>query len=333
MVDSMEQKHIDEMENSFFGEETIDDDYPILKVEEKKEEKKKEKKDIKEKEFKEFKEEKKAAPIKTIKSTPQIHISNVSKPVRPKEPEWETEREEEILITPARMNMPLKEVVKENKFEAKSEYKPLVKPEIKPENKPEFKPLPPIPELKSTPSADPDKNKKESVIIEGTNLSSSEISSGSGWKWFIFLLIIVIIAAFLTHGFGFYSPTVSTNIPGEEISLANTTENLNKTTAAIPSTKTPTLPVTTEKGTELTLLAKRWMFNPNTLYVKAGENIKLTVKATDLDFVFSIPDLGVQSSVSGITLVEFTPAKAGTYTFKCSSCDSWRGMEGKLIVK
>lgn len=320
------------MENSFFGEETIDDDYPILKVEEKKEEKKKEKKDIKEKEFKEFKEEKKAAPIKTAKTTPKIHISNVSKPVRSKESEWETEREEEILITPARMNMPLKEAVKENRFETKPEYKPVVKPEVKVENKPEFKPLPPIPELKPTPSADPDKNKTESVIIEGANLPSSETSTGSGWKWFIFLLIVIVIAALLTNGFGFYSPTVSTNIPGEEIFLANTTENLNKTTA-VPPTKTPTLPVTTEKGTELTLLAKRWMFNPNTLYVKAGENIKLTVKATDLDFVFSIPDLGVQSAVSGITLVEFTPTKAGTYFFKCSSCDSWRGMEGRLIVK
>jgi hypothetical protein len=31
-VRSMEQKHIDELEDTYFGEEIIDDDYPVLKV-------------------------------------------------------------------------------------------------------------------------------------------------------------------------------------------------------------------------------------------------------------------------------------------------------------
>jgi heme/copper-type cytochrome/quinol oxidase subunit 2 len=93
------------------------------------------------------------------------------------------------------------------------------------------------------------------------------------------------------------------------------------------------VPVTTANGTELTISAKKWMFDPNTLYVKVGENVKLTIKSTDLDFVFSIPDLGVQTAVSGITLVEFTPSKAGKYKYLCSSCDSWRGLEGTLIVE
>jgi len=136
-----------------------------------------------------------------------------------------------------------------------------------------------------------------------------------------------VIVAFYTKGFGLYVDNAQTEVPPvPEQPLLNETN----TSVAKPE---PFVPVTTEKGTELTLLAKRWMFDPNTLYINAGEKIHLTVKSTDLDFVFSIPGLEVQQSVSGITLIDFTPNASGTYKFSCSSCDSWRGMEGQLIVK
>lgn len=271
----MEQKHLDEVDNSYFGEETIDEDYPILKVE------KKEKKEEK-------REEKKAsAPVaKPAKVAPAS--------VKKKEPEIIHQEDlEEVQIKPARVETH-KEPVREPVKEVKSEPTPVA------------------------------------VSIETPKVEepkSEEPSSGSPWwKWLIFALIILAIAAFYTNGFGYYN-----NNPEAIILVPEPVAEIPEDNSSIKPELS--IPVTTEKGTELTLLAKRWMFDPNTLYANAGENIHLTIKSTDLDFVFSIHGLEVQQAVSGITLVDFTPSVPGTYTFTCSSCDSWRGMEGQLIVK
>jgi len=267
----MEQKHLDEVDDSYFGEETIDDDYPVLKVEEKKKEKKEEKKEEKKVNAPAAKPVKAAAPKK--KEVPKV-------------------QEEEVQIKPARVDVhkePIKEVA--------PEPEPIITPVIEPQKAEESKP--------------------------------EEKSSGSvWWRWLIFALIILAVVAFYTHGFGLYdnnTEAATPTVPEEVTSAPEENSSQVETQAGFP--------VTTDKGTELTLLAKRWMFDPNTLYVNKGENIHLTIKSTDLDFVFSIPGLNVQQAVSGITLVDFTPTTPGTYKFTCSSCDSWRGMEGQLVVK
>jgi plastocyanin len=259
----MEQKHLDEMDDSYFGEETIDDDYPVLKVEEKKKEHKPE-----------VKKEEKKPVVKTVKA------------VAPKKKE--EVHEEEVQIKPARVEV---------------HHEPVK--EVKPEPAPV---APPVVEIK--------KEEPQEASNQGS----------IWWRWLILALIILIVVGFYTKGFGLYSSNTG-EVPTPEVPVINETVNTSV------ETPEPFVPVTTDKGTELTILAKRWMFDPNTLYVKTGEKIHLTVKATDLDFVFSIPELGVQQSVSGITLIDFSPDASGTYKFSCSSCDSWRGMEGQLIVK
>ena len=85
--------------------------------------------------------------------------------------------------------------------------------------------------------------------------------------------------------------------------------------------------------TELTLNAKKWVFQPNVLRVKKGSAVTITIVPAGLDFTFAIPSLGVEEEVVGATEVVFTADKAGTYDFTCSSCEDWRGMRGNLVVE
>ena len=79
--------------------------------------------------------------------------------------------------------------------------------------------------------------------------------------------------------------------------------------------------------------AKKWLFNPEQLKVSVGDKVKMTIVPTGLDFTFAIPGLSVSEEVSGNTVVEFIANKAGTFEFKCASCEDWRGMTGELIVE
>ena len=79
--------------------------------------------------------------------------------------------------------------------------------------------------------------------------------------------------------------------------------------------------------------AKKWVFSPDNIDVKKGETIRLTILPKDLDFTFTIPELGVEKEVSGQTTVEFKASKTGTFQFECGSCEDWRGMTGTLTVK
>lgn len=91
---------------------------------------------------------------------------------------------------------------------------------------------------------------------------------------------------------------------------------------------------TPDAGTvELTLNAKKWVFEPNVLRVKKGSKVVLMVNPTGLDFTFAIPSLGVEEEVSGATTVEFVADRAGTFDYTCSSCEDWRGMRGNLVVE
>lgn len=89
----------------------------------------------------------------------------------------------------------------------------------------------------------------------------------------------------------------------------------------------------TSASKELTVNAKRWLFQPSELSVKLGDKVKLRIVPEGITFTFSLPGLAVKKDVLGETFVEFTADKKGTFEFTCSSCDEWRGMKGQLIVE
>ena len=84
---------------------------------------------------------------------------------------------------------------------------------------------------------------------------------------------------------------------------------------------------------ETKLTAKRWLFSPHQVTVKEGQTVSLMIEPENLDFTFSIPELGVEKEIAGPTTVEFKADKKGSFTFSCSSCEEWRGMTGVLVVE
>ncbi len=80
----------------------------------------------------------------------------------------------------------------------------------------------------------------------------------------------------------------------------------------------------------ITIEAERFEYSPSTITVKKGEKVKLVINNEDTTHGISIPELGV----TGIDSVEFTPDKAGTFSFRCPTfCgDGHREMTGTLIV-
>ncbi len=98
----------------------------------------------------------------------------------------------------------------------------------------------------------------------------------------------------------------------------------------------PEVPVEPEPVVEpvtVNLAAKRWLFSPNSVTVTQGSPVTFVVTSSELDFTFAISDLGVEQEVSGEASVTFTPETAGTYEFSCGSCEAWRGMTGTLVVE
>lgn len=84
---------------------------------------------------------------------------------------------------------------------------------------------------------------------------------------------------------------------------------------------------------EFTINAKKWLFSPNELTVTKNDNVKLTIIPSELEFTFSLPELNVEKEIAGNTIIEFTASKSGSFEFKCSSCEDWRGMTGTLVVE
>lgn len=105
----------------------------------------------------------------------------------------------------------------------------------------------------------------------------------------------------------------------------------------VPSEKVPPAATTNQ---QFTITAKRWSFTPNLIAVKKGENVKLTVildksvPAFALAQInFAVPGLQLEKTVTDSVDVEFTASQQGSFEFKCSSCEDWRGMTGTIVVE
>lgn len=101
-----------------------------------------------------------------------------------------------------------------------------------------------------------------------------------------------------------------------------------------PETKPAVVEAKKPNTRQVTVIAKKWIFNPDKIIIKKGEPIILTIKPEDIDFEFAVDGLGITKKIPGLTTnIEFTPQKSGTFTFSCSNCEDWRGMKGTLIVE
>jgi cytochrome c oxidase subunit II len=88
---------------------------------------------------------------------------------------------------------------------------------------------------------------------------------------------------------------------------------------------------------EFTMTAKDSGFDPSTITVKKGEKVRLIITATDCEHEFRLDAFDIFQALKkgDPEIIEFTPGKAGTFTFKSSVyCGKRHGkMNGKLIVE
>lgn len=102
--------------------------------------------------------------------------------------------------------------------------------------------------------------------------------------------------------------------------------------AAQDTASTQPAPVTHE----IHVTASKYKFDPAEIQVKKGEKVKLIFTTTDSVHGIKLDEFHINQRIEKGTpaTVEFTPDKAGTFTFKCSVfCGIGHGgMKGKLIV-
>lgn len=356
----MEQKHIDEMEDdSFLGEELVEDEeYPVLKVEPKK--------------------EKKPAMAAAVKPKPAPFVP-------PKK------KEEEIYIKPAKLDtskeIKITPVVSSPSSDPDKKNAPVYKDEPK-KSTSGWAWIAAILAIvliaaiftggfgygtKTTISGELSLEEAEQKALDyvNTNLLPAPLTAEITAKedaGDLYKLTLSVAGEevesyvtkdgrlFFARGFDLNNVTVAetpeaevkepvkeeTKIPIEtktnetkpEVAPAANTTPIEVKPAETPVEVKP-VPVTPPQpvNTAYTLKAKKWMFDPNTITVTKGSKITFTIKPTDLDFTFAVPDFQVEKKVAGETVVDFTADKAGSYKFLCSDCEAFRGMEGTLIVK
>ncbi|HLY59181.1 MAG TPA: cupredoxin domain-containing protein [Terriglobia bacterium] len=93
----------------------------------------------------------------------------------------------------------------------------------------------------------------------------------------------------------------------------------------------------TAGAVEITVVARKFEFNPNVITVKQGDRVRLVITASDRDHGFKLEAFKVDQELKKgqPTSIEFTADKAGSFPFQCSDfCGLGHGkMKGKLVVE
>ena len=71
---------------------------------------------------------------------------------------------------------------------------------------------------------------------------------------------------------------------------------------------------------EITVIARKYEFDPNTIIVKKGKRVRLTITAADHDHGFKLDAFNIDKVLKKgeATTIEFVADKAGTFPFQCS---------------
>ncbi len=130
------------------------------------------------------------------------------------------------------------------------------------------------------------------------------------------------------------APASPANIaPVEDDAAADAAEKSPGGTPADDPSTVSSNNLETTQTIEVTISAKRWLFNPPVVTVKKNSKVVFNIKPENVDFTFALPQLGVQQEIRGQTKVTVTADKAGSFEYICSSCEEWRGMKGTLFVE
>jgi cytochrome c oxidase subunit II len=89
--------------------------------------------------------------------------------------------------------------------------------------------------------------------------------------------------------------------------------------------------------TTVQVVARRFVFIPNTITAQAGRPLSLRISAPEVPMGLSIPDFHVRTDVvpGREAVLRFTPDRAGSFTFVCDVfCgNGHEDMQGTLVMK
>lgn len=92
-----------------------------------------------------------------------------------------------------------------------------------------------------------------------------------------------------------------------------------------------------DKERIIKIVAQKFSYAPNEIVLKKGQPVILEFTALDFVHGFKIPDLNIRADLppGKLTLVRFTPEKAGVLDFLCDNfCGSGHEeMSGKFLVR
>ncbi len=135
-------------------------------------------------------------------------------------------------------------------------------------------------------------------------------------------------------------PTQLEGEPQEPTSEVNQTTKPSNETGAEEEVLVVTQPKPTTTMTSVEVSSRKWSFSPDRFVVNVGEEVELVINPDNSNsafalprFTFAIPDLNVRQEVDGPTTVKFKAEKVGTFEFSCASCEEFRGMRGAIVVK
>lgn len=113
------------------------------------------------------------------------------------------------------------------------------------------------------------------------------------------------------------------------VSLLFSKKQLTKNKNLLETNTTVTVKETTLK--EFEIGAFRFGYNPDSIKVKKGDRVKITINNSDTLHGIRIPELGL----AGNDDLEFTAEKSGQFTWYCNNfCgEDHRQMQGTLIVE
>ncbi|RJP43608.1 hypothetical protein C4587_02935 [Candidatus Parcubacteria bacterium] len=120
------------------------------------------------------------------------------------------------------------------------------------------------------------------------------------------------------------------NVTVPEKDSSNVPENV-----AVPGIVAPSAPTSDSSFRSFDIKVEGDKFVPDTVIVKKGDAIRLSITAVDGDYDFSQPDYGVKTSLprGKAKLVGFSATAEGKYTFFCESCGGpEKGPIGYIVV-
>lgn len=92
-----------------------------------------------------------------------------------------------------------------------------------------------------------------------------------------------------------------------------------------------------EKSQVIKMTARRFVYTPHDIEVKAGIPVVLEIMSIDFMHGFNIPDLKLRSDLppGQVTRVRFTPPRPGVLHFLCDNfCgDGHEEMNGRIVVR